>query len=186
MLDVLLPFAQAPDPLSTLLHSALWPGKSAHIDHINKDLASTWICSVKILNRRLEGRKRGPSVLPPAPSLQGWFGPAVSLNRRSLLLSRRPTSHEALSWILVTSPSPRPISLEVVTALLLLAMGSWTIPRGSLRPHHTFIISPFVKSPPQIIILTGMCCLFQLRLWLIQRGGAQKDSGRIKEWKWHY
>lgn len=58
------------------------------------------------------GREEGEiRVFPSAPFLQACFGPTVSLNR-SVLLSRRPTPHDSLSFLILgTSASLCPISL---------------------------------------------------------------------------
>lgn len=163
----------APNPPSTLLQSDLQPSKSAYMDHMYFGflclLVSTWVCPIRSLNRRLEtGRRVWSEYFPLTPALEGCFGPAVSLNGRSLLLSRKHTPENSLSfWILVTLPSPCPISLRMVTALLLLALDSWIIHCGSLRLYQIKLV-PLLINPSQII-LTGVKHLFQSKPWLIQR-----------------
>lgn len=180
------------NPLFTLLQSALHPRKSDHMDHMHfgllRPLISTWICPITSLNRRLEGVKSEIRVFspysPPTPGSLLWASCVPQW--KSTVPSRKHTPDNSLSfWILVTSPSPCPISLGVVTALLLLALGSWIIHCSSLRLSQTFKISPFVNTPFSDYSNWSVPSI-PVKTLTDTKEMNRKEFCRIEGWKWHY
>ena len=123
--------AFCPQPRIHFLPSPTLPGSSDHMDHSNRTPSNLWLlvvfCPIRSLNRRLEGgREEDQSTWPRLPPRRAAWGPSFPPQTRASLKEacspRLPLHLDSgdCSLSLIHQPG-------VATALLLFALGSWTV-----------------------------------------------------------